>query len=608
MLRIIIHRYPDIDIDTRIDRQLQVTFLVTPTVGVAVERGMGKHKPPKAQAGGARKGKDSGGGLVLPAVVGAVLIAVFAYALLGPGAPPEEPPHSSVGGSGGRAGGGSGQPSSRPRRPPKRELSAFELRQQGRIVPGADRKKCVDGGRCAGVTADQCESEEVSSRCCLSCFKLTCVDKDPRCAARAQKGGCYLDAEWMNATCCFACSPDPEDHCSPDPRKRPDVAEGDLSKIFQRAVDNYPQYSPTILSRDPWVVHFDSLLTDEETDGIYEAVGGKNGEHIKPSTTAQVVNGVLKDVPDQIRTSHNAWCQHSFCYNHPIHERVISRISAHPPARPLPPTPTAPALHRTLRHPSSRPPSLTPHTTTPTSSPPPSETNGGSTHTQPLPPPPTPDPFFSPTPPRSGAAVDIVGLPHDHAEHMQLLAYGPGQYYRLHHDWIDQQMQALCGPRVYTFFLYLSDVEEGGGTQFPYLKDNNGEKLTVHPKRGSAVWWPHGREDNPWQKDDRTHHEAMPVIKGFKKAGAAPHSAVFACVPNPKTGGEWRSDFLAGRPSARCASALPPPCLPSRKPRLPNSNRPPAPSTPRPCRIVRARTAAADAKASRPPLPPPRGS
>ena len=54
-----------------------------------------------------------------------------------------------------------------------------------------------------------------------------------------------------------------------------------------------------------------------------------------------------------------------------------------------------------------------------------------------------------------------------------------GEYYKLHHDWIPEQLQALCGPRVYTFFLYLSDVEEGGGTQFPYLKDENGAPLTV---------------------------------------------------------------------------------------------------------------------------------
>ena len=95
-------------------------------------------------------------------------------------------------------------------------------------------------------------------------------------------------------------------------------------------------------------------------------------------------------------------------------------------------------------------------------------------------------------------------------------------------------------------------MEEGGGTAFPHLN------LTVMPKRGSAVWcmnaprartppprtktprptldswsrpcahvvavvvralrWPHGFDDNPWRKDDRTHHEAMPVLKGVKMA------------------------------------------------------------------------------------------
>ena len=258
-------------------------------------------------------------------------------------------------------------PSPAPARSKKpREMTAHELRQQGRQVPGSERPRCVDGRGCAGVTADQCADEAVASKCCVSCFKATCVDKDPSCIPKAQKGACYLEPEYMNATCCFACSPDPEDRCSPDPRKRPEVAEGDLTKVFERAINEYPQYGPRVLSRDPWVVAFDNIMTDEEADGVYEAVGGKNGEYLKPSTTAQVVNGVLTDVPDTIRTSWNAWCQHEFCYNHPIHERVITRI------------------------------------------------------------------------------MDVVGLPHDHAEHMQLLKYGPGEYYRLHHDWIPQQEQALC--------------------------------------------------------------------------------------------------------------------------------------------------------------------
>ena len=99
--------------------------------------------------------------------------------------------------------------------------------------------------------------------------------------------------------------------------------------------------------------------------------------------------------------------------------------------------------------------------------------------------------------------MDIVGLPHDHAEHMQLLKYGPGEYYRLHHDWIPQQEQALCGPRVYTFFLYLSDVEEGGGTKFDL-------GFTVQPKKGKAVIWPATHNERPFVQDPKPNPDPNP--------------------------------------------------------------------------------------------------
>jgi hypothetical protein len=42
----------------------------------------------------------------------------------------------------------------------------------------------------------------------------------------------------------------------------------------------------------------------------------------------------------------------------------------------------------------------------------------------------------------------------------------------------DQNDNALaCGPRILTFFLYLSDVEEGGETNFPLLN------ISVNPKK-----------------------------------------------------------------------------------------------------------------------------
>ena len=69
--------------------------------------------------------------------------------------------------------------------------------------------------------------------------------------------------------------------------------------------------------------------------------------------------------------------------------------------------------------------------------------------------------------------------------------------------------------RLMTVFLYLNDVEEGGGTDFPTLG------VTVEPKRGRALIWPSVEDDNPDSVDPRTLHQALPVEKGIKYAANA---------------------------------------------------------------------------------------
>lgn len=77
-----------------------------------------------------------------------------------------------------------------------------------------------------------------------------------------------------------------------------------------------------------------------------------------------------------------------------------------------------------------------------------------------------------------------------------------------------------------TFFLYLSDVEEGGETGFPQLS------LDVKPRKGSAILWPSTSPDDIFRQDPRTIHEAKPVVKGIKYAANAwIHSHNFA-TPN----------------------------------------------------------------------------
>lgn len=98
----------------------------------------------------------------------------------------------------------------------------------------------------------------------------------------------------------------------------------------------------------------------------------------------------------------------------------------------------------------------------------------------------------------------------ENSEHIQLLRYEPGQFYEQHHDYIEYQHGLPCGVRMLTLFLYLNDVEDGGGTRFPFLD------ITVQPKKGSALLWPSTLDEDPEEKDKRTEHEALPVVKGIK--------------------------------------------------------------------------------------------
>ena len=59
-------------------------------------------------------------------------------------------------------------------------------------------------------------------------------------------------------------------------------------------------------------------------------------------------------------------------------------------------------------------------------------------------------------------------LPQTYTEHLQVLRYEPGQFYKQPHDQ-NSPMDAPYGPRVFTFFTYLSNVTSGGGTKFHRL-------------------------------------------------------------------------------------------------------------------------------------------
>eukprot|EP00546_Thalassionema_frauenfeldii_P019754 CAMPEP_0178903498 /NCGR_PEP_ID=MMETSP0786-20121207/5186_1 /TAXON_ID=186022 /ORGANISM="Thalassionema frauenfeldii, Strain CCMP 1798" /LENGTH=439 /DNA_ID=CAMNT_0020574867 /DNA_START=24 /DNA_END=1343 /DNA_ORIENTATION=- len=105
---------------------------------------------------------------------------------------------------------------------------------------------------------------------------------------------------------------------------------------------------------------------------------------------------------------------------------------------------------------------------------------------------------------------NLTAIPDANAEYLQMLRYEVGQFYRQHHDYIGHHTKRQEGVRILTVFLYLNDVEEGGGTNFPKLD------VTVMPKRGRVLLWPSVLDEDPNSKDPRTDHQALPVEKGIK--------------------------------------------------------------------------------------------
>jgi prolyl 4-hydroxylase len=105
---------------------------------------------------------------------------------------------------------------------------------------------------------------------------------------------------------------------------------------------------------------------------------------------------------------------------------------------------------------------------------------------------------------------NLTHIPLNNSESLQLLKYEEGQLYSEHHDYAWYEYDKIGGPRILTVFMYLNDVEEGGSTRFTKLD------LSVTPKKGRALLWPSVLNEDPHAVDERTNHEALPVIRGVK--------------------------------------------------------------------------------------------
>jgi len=105
-----------------------------------------------------------------------------------------------------------------------------------------------------------------------------------------------------------------------------------------------------------------------------------------------------------------------------------------------------------------------------------------------------------------------LGIHVSHSERIEAQKYQAGQQLKPHVDYFSpvalEKYSFGLGNRTWTFMIYLSEVEKGGGTHFDKLDH------TFYPKKGMAVIWNNLHPDGHTNPD--TFHSGMPVEEGTK--------------------------------------------------------------------------------------------
>jgi prolyl 4-hydroxylase len=104
----------------------------------------------------------------------------------------------------------------------------------------------------------------------------------------------------------------------------------------------------------------------------------------------------------------------------------------------------------------------------------------------------------------------IMNIPVEHGEGLQILNYQIGQEYKTHFDFLSTTNKVVNNPRISTLVMYLNDVEDGGETYFPQLK------FAVSPQKGMAVYFEYFYDDPTL--NELTLHGGAPVVNGDKWA------------------------------------------------------------------------------------------
>jgi prolyl 4-hydroxylase len=111
--------------------------------------------------------------------------------------------------------------------------------------------------------------------------------------------------------------------------------------------------------------------------------------------------------------------------------------------------------------------------------------------------------------------ANIVNLPLENAESLQVVKYEPNGYYKHHHDSCCDNNNSCIeftkngGQRIKTVLIYLNDNFIEGSTDFPVLN-----KKIKAPKYGAVVFNPLAKDSNKCHP--KALHSGLPVESGNK--------------------------------------------------------------------------------------------
>ena len=145
---------------------------------------------------------------------------------------------------------------------------------------------------------------------------LECKDTNPECDNWARMGECEANPRFMLQSCSIACGSceAKQSGCNRRNSTLPMPAPGGLQAMFERSLTDFPQYEPVALSRDPWVVQFENLVTAEEAAAMIAAC---------PNFERSMAGDQLSPV----RTSTQCWCdEKAGCMNNTIVHGLTERI------------------------------------------------------------------------------------------------------------------------------------------------------------------------------------------------------------------------------------------------------------------------------------------